>query len=68
MSFKGHTATYKGAMVMIETTDGERIHGRFVHRTRNGRIELDSDGELRVIRKADIAKFLRMRGGRTRPM
>jgi hypothetical protein len=56
---KSHTATYKGRMVTVITTAGERVSGRFLERTKNKRLILMmGDGTKRAINRRDVRQFL----------
>ena len=65
----GHTATYKGRVVTLILLTGERVTGRFVERTLNGRIVLrDEDGTDRAYPKGTVKQFLSGQNTRgTRP-
>ncbi len=59
----GHTATYKGKRVRVALIDGSELEGRFLDRTPNGYIVLD----VGKVHKRLVARFLVLRGGRSRP-
>lgn len=55
----GHTATYKGRLVTLILLSGERVTGKFVERTLNGRIVLrTADGSTRTCDRATVRQFL----------